>query len=167
MITEKVYIETQLETLTTFGIRLDTGEQVFISSKIVKKHNILEEQTRELVLLPNAHNINSGSTPWKAVGVSIADMCEMPRDTADPTPRVQLAKLEDRIVSYFDIEANQFPHSAPALADALGEEDLHMQQTLTRMHNMGDVAKAQVFARGTQDKASVVLWAPGVSWFSA
>jgi hypothetical protein len=166
MITEKVYIETQLETLTTFGIRLDTGEQVFISSKIVKKHNILEEQTRELVLLPNAHNINSGSTPWKAVGVSIADMCEMPRDTADPTPRVQLAKLEDRIISYFDIEANQFPQTAPALAEALGEEDLYMQQTLSRMHMTGEISKAQVWARGTQEKASFVLWAPETSWFS-
>ena len=164
MITEKVYIETQLETLTTFGVRLDTGEQVFIPSKIVKKHNILEEQTRELVILPNAH---SSDTPWRAVGVSIADMCETPLGTVDPTPRVQLAKLEDRIISYFDIEANQFPHSAPALADVLGAEDLHMQHTLGRMHNTGEVAKAQVFAKGTQDKASVVLWAPDVSWFSA
>ena len=163
MITEKVYIETQLETLTTFGIRLDTGEQVFISSKIVKKHNILEEQTRELVLLTNAHS--SDSTPWKAVGVSVADALE--QGSIEPTSRVQLAKLEDRIIGYFDIEANQFPHSAPALADALGEEDLHMQHTLGRMHNTGEVAKAQVFAKGTQDKASVVLWAPDVSWFSA
>ena len=162
MITEKVYIETQLETLTTFGIRLDTGEQVFISSKIVKKHNILEEQTRELVLLTNAHS--SDSTPWKAVGVSVADALE--QGSIEPTSRVQLAKLEDRIIGYFDIEANQFPHSAPALADALGEEDLHMQHTLGRMHNTGEVAKAQVFARGTQDKASVVLWAPDVSWFT-
>ena len=165
MITEKVYIETQLETLTTFGVRLDTGEQVFIPSKIVKKHNILEEQTRELVILPNAHSFDS--TPWRAIGVSISDTYETLRGTADPTSHVQLAKLEDRIIGYFDIEANQFPHSAPALADALGEEDLHMQQTLTRMHNTGEVAKAQVFAKGTQDKASVVLWAPDVSWFSA
>jgi hypothetical protein len=165
MITEKVYIETQLETLTTFGVRLDTGEQVFIPSKIVKKHNILEEQTRELVILPNAHS--SDSTPWRAVGVSISDTCETPRDV-DPTPRVQLAKLEDRVMDYFsEDEDKQYPHSAPALADALGEEDLHMQQTLTRMHNTGEVAKAQVFAKGTQDKASVVLWAPDVSWFSA
>jgi hypothetical protein len=163
MITEKVYIETQLETLTTFGIRLDTGEQVFISSKIVKKHNILEEQTRELVILPNAHSFDS--TPWRAVGVSVADALE--QGSIEPTPRVQLAKLEDRIISYFDIEANQFPHSAPALADALGEEDLHMQHTLGRMHNTGEVAKAQVFAKGTQDKASVVLWAPDILWFSA
>jgi hypothetical protein len=165
MITEKVYIETQLETLTTFGVRLDTGEQVFIPSKIVKKHNILEEQTRELVILPNAHS--SDSTPWRAVGVSISDTCETPRDV-DPTPRVQLAKLEDRVMDYFsEDEDKQYPHSAPALADALGVDGLHMQQTLSHMHNAGEMAKAQVFAKGTQDKASVVLWAPDVSWFSA
>jgi hypothetical protein len=104
MITEKVYIETQLETLTTFGVRLDTGEQVFIPSKIVKKHNILEEQTRELVILPNAHSFDS--TPWRAVAVSISDTCETPRDV-DPTPRVQLAKLEDRIINYFEVETKR------------------------------------------------------------
>jgi|TARA_R110000803_G_scaffold169026_1_gene232074 hypothetical protein len=165
MITEKVYIETQLETLTTFGVRLDTGEQVFIPSKIVKKHNILEEQTRELVILPNAHS--SDSTPWRAVGVSISDTCETPRDV-DPTPRVQLAKLEDRVMDYFsEDEDKQYPHSAPALADALGVDGLHMQQTLSHMHNAGEMAKAQVFAKGTQDKASVVLWAPDILWFSA
>ena len=162
MITEKVYIETQLETLTTFGVRLDTGEQVFIPSKIVKKHNILEEQTRELVILPNAHSFDS--TPWRAVGVSISDTCETPRDV-DPTPRVKLAKLEDRVMDYFLDVDKQYPHSAPVLADALGVDGLHMQHTLSHMHNAGEMAKAQVFAKGTQDKASVVLWAPDISWF--
>jgi|TARA_R110000744_G_scaffold206301_1_gene324903 hypothetical protein len=165
MITEKVYMETQLETLTTFGVRLDTGEQVFIPSKIVKKHNILEAQTWELVILPNAHS--SDSTPWRAVGVSIVNTPEqdsLPWEV-DPTPRVQLAKLEDRIIGHFEVETNEFPHTAPALAAALGAGDLHMQHTLGRMHNTGEVAKAQVFAKGTQDKASVVLWAPDISWF--
>ena len=164
MITESVYIETQLETLTTFGIRVATGEQVFINAKVARKHGIEEDQTRELTMLPNFGSAHD-DTPWKAVGVSIAD-ASTPQPVSE-TPRVEVAKLEDRIVDYFDIEANQFPQTAPALAAALGEDDLYMQQTLSRMHMTGEISKAQVWARGTQEKASSVLWAPDVTWFSA
>jgi hypothetical protein len=163
MITESVYIETQLETLTTFGIRVATGEQVFINAKVARKHGIEEDQTRELTMLPNL-GFGHDDTPWKAVGVSIAD-ASTPQPVS-ATPRVEAAKLEDRIVDYFDIEANQFPQTAPALAAALGEEDLYMQQTLSRMHMTGEVSKAQVWARGTQEKASSVLWAPSTDWFT-
>lgn len=166
MITEPVYIETQLETLTSFGIRVSTGEQVFIAARVARKHGIEEDQTRELTMLPNFAG-NRPETPWKAVGASVADAARMTEDFAELTPRVEVAKLEDRIIDYFDVEANAFPQTAPTLAAALGEEDLHMQTTLSRMHMIGEVAKAQVWARGTQEKASHVLWAPDVAWFSA
>jgi hypothetical protein len=30
----------------------------------------------------------------------------------------------------------------------------------------GEISKAQVWARGTQEKASSVLWAPSTDWFT-
>jgi hypothetical protein len=164
MITETVYIETQLDTHTTFGIRVQTGEQVFISAKIAKKYGIEEDQTRELTMLPN-FGYGNADTPWKAVGVSVADASASQPEVA--TPRVEVAKLEDRIIALFDIDEHQFPQTAPALATALEEPDLLIQQTLSRMHMTGEIAKAQVWAKGTQEKASSVLWAPDVTWFSA
>ena len=161
MITAQVYIEHQLDTHTSFGVRVDTGERVFISSKLVKKYGIEEEELRELTLLPNAID-GKTDTPWKAIGISIKDAAE---NTAE-TPRVELAKLEDRILEYFENEDCDYPHTAPALAEALGVEDLLMQATVTRMHGTGELAKAQVFAKGTQEKASTVLWAPDITWFS-
>jgi hypothetical protein len=166
MITETVYIETQLETLTTFGIRVATGEQVFINAKVARKYGIEEDQTRELTMLPNYARSHE-DTPWKAVGVSIADAsASQPRTDEAPTPRVEVAKLEDRILEYFNVEVNQFAHKAKDLAQEFGEEDLYMQKTLSRMHMSGEIAKAQVWAKGTQEKASFVLWAPETSWFS-
>ena len=167
MITEAVYIETQLETLTTFGIRVSTGEQVFIAARVARKYGIEEDQTRELTMLPNFAG-NRPETPWKAVGASVADASRTTETPATaPTPRVEVAKLEDRILEYFKVEANEFAQTAPAMAAALGEDDLHMQSTLVRMHMTGEVAKAQVWAKGTQEKASSVLWAPSTVWFSA
>ena len=100
MITAQVYIEHQLNTLTSFGVRADTGERVFINSKLAKKHSIAEEELRELVLLPNSDGENT-DTPWRAVGVSMNDAETTP--PVELTPRVEVAKLEDRIMDHFMI----------------------------------------------------------------
>ena len=163
METVNVFIETQLDTKTSFGVRTDNGESVFVNARLVKKHNLVEEETYALVVLPNAGSDNS-NTPWKAMGVSMTNTTTTP--AAEETPRVEVARLEDRIMDYFDIAANEHAITAPALAENLNVEDLQMQMTLTRMHNAGEMAKAQVHCKGGQDKASWVLWAPSADWFA-
>lgn len=160
METVSVFIETQLDTRTSFGVRVDNGESVFINARLAKKYDIVEDETRAMVVLPNVGS-DSDKTPWKAMSVSMTDTPK----AVEPTPRVEKAKLEDRIMELFDEENNQYPHRASELADALGEEDLQMQVTLSRMHMTGEIAKAQVWAKGSQEKASFVLWAPSTDWF--
>ena len=162
METVNVFIETQLDTKTSFGVRTDNGESVFVNARLVKKHDIVEDETYALVVLPNA-GADSSNTPWKAMGMSMTNTTTTP--AAEETPRVEVAKLEDRIIELFDSEGNQYPHKASELADALDEEDLQMQMTLSRMHMTGEIAKAQVWAKGSQEKASFVLWAPSTDWF--
>lgn len=157
---QQVYITTRLDTDTSFGVRVDNGEQVFINAKLVRDKDLDAGDTRKLILTPNPSG--KSDTPWQAIGVSIEDTVP-----EKPTPRVVVAKLEDRIMDYFAVEDNQYPHRASELAAALGEGDMQMQHTLGRMHMTGELAKAQVWAKGTQDKASFVLWAPETEWFSA
>ena len=159
----EVYIENLLDTDTGFGSRVDNGEQVFINSRITRKFNVVEGQLRKFTVVPNDPS-RTTQTPWRALGISMDDIVPQ---IDEPTPRVEVAKLEDRIMDHFAVEDNQYPHKASELADALGEEDLQMQMTLSRMHMTGEIAKAQVWAKGTQDKASFVLWAPSTDWFSA
>jgi hypothetical protein len=161
METVNVFIETQLGTKTSFGVRTDSGESVFVNARLVKKHGIVEDETYALVVLPNA-GADSSDTPWRAMGMSMTNVA--PAAVVE-TPRVVVAKLEDRIIKFFDNEDNQYPHRASELADALNEEDLQMQVTLSRMHMTGEIAKAQVWAKGSQEKASFVLWAPSTDWF--
>ncbi len=161
METVNVFIETQLETMTSFGVRVDNGEGVFIPARLAKKHNIVEEETRAMVLLPNVGD-DAANTPWKAMTMSMTETTK----PAEETPRVEVAKLEDRIMAYFDVVDNEHAITAPALAENLGVEDLQMQLALTRMHNAGDMAKAQVHVKGGQEKASWVLWAPSADWFA-
>mgnify|MGYP003637927113 CR=1 FL=1 len=161
METVSVFIETQLDTKTSFGVRVDNGESVFVNARLAKRHNIMEDETWDMVVLPNVGE-DSANTPWKAITLSMKETLK----AAEETPRVEVAKLEDRIMKYFDVEDNQVATTAPALAAALGEEDLQMQLTLTRMHNAGEMTKAQVHAKGGQEKASFVLWAPSTDWFA-
>jgi len=159
METVYVFIETQLDTRTSFGARVDNGEGVFINARLVKKHDLKEEETYRMVVLPNVGDENS-ATPWKAITMSMEETLK------GETPRVVVAKLEDRITAHFEMEENQFAHTAKNLAKALSVGDGEMQQVLHRMHNAGEIAKAQVWAKGGQDRASTVLWAPATDWFA-
>ena len=156
---QEVYITTRLDTDTSFGVRVDNGEQVFINAKLVRDKDLDAGDTRKLILTPNPSG--KSDTPWQAIGVSINDIAP-----EEPTPRVEVAKLEDRIVDMFEVEANQFAHTAVMLAQEMGVTESEMQLTLARMHNSGEMAKAQVHAKGGQDRASFVLWAPETTWFS-
>ena len=156
---QQVYITTRLDTDTSFGVRVDNGEQVFINAKLVRDKDLDAGDTRKLILTPNPSG--KSDTPWQAIGVSIEDTVP-----EKPTPRVEEAKLEDRIMAYFDVADNEHAITAPALAENMGVADLQMQMTLTRMHNAGEMAKAQVHCRGGQEKASWVLWAPSADWFA-
>lgn len=156
---QQVYITTRLDTDTSFGVRVDNGEQVFINAKLVRDKDLDAGDTRKLILTPNPSG--RSDTPWQAIGISIEDT--VPEKL---TPRVEEAKLEDRIMAYFDVADNEHAITAPALAENMGVEDLQMQMTLTRMHNAGEMAKAQVHCKGGQEKASWVLWAPSADWFA-
>ena len=50
--TQDVYITTRLDTDTSFGVRVDTGEQVFINAKLVREHGLDAGETRKLILTP-------------------------------------------------------------------------------------------------------------------
>lgn len=178
-----VYIKSQLATHTGFGIRADLGEEVFINAAFMKKFDLRIDTVRKLVLAPNPSRPN---TPWQAIGMSMDDagalvgelVMQASEDDArpielgivdageEPTARVHIAKLEDRIVEMFDIESNQFASTASTLAVEMDVSEGEMQLALSRMHNAGEIAKAQVFAKGTQEKASFVLWARETTWFS-
>lgn len=163
METINVFIETQLDTMTSFGVRVDNGESVFIPARLAKKHNIVEEETRAMVILPNVGE-DSANTPWKAMTMSMTETTK----PAEETPRVEEAKLEDRIADYFDHDDNMYPQTAPDIARALGiSDDNEVQLALSRMHNSDDMVKAQIWKQGGKDKASFVLWAPSTDWFSA
>jgi hypothetical protein len=162
METVNVFIETQLDTKTSFGARTDNGESVFVNARLAKKYDIVEDETYAMVVLPNA-GADSSDTPWRAMGMSMTNVA--PAAVVE-TPRVVVAKLEDRIIKFLSNEDNQYPHRASELAEELGEEDMQMQATLNRMHLTGEIAKAQVWARGSQEKASFVLWAPSTDWFT-
>lgn len=161
METSEVFIERRLDTGTSFGVRLDNGESVFINARVAKKYDIAEDQTRTMVVLPNTGE-DSSKTPWKAMTVS---MTETIKDVKN-TPPIEGDELRVRIIGYLTEEPNQFAHTALELAKKLRVDVSKVQQTLTQMHDAGEMSKACVYAKGGQEEASTVLWARAVDWFS-
>ena len=78
---QQVYITTRLDTDTSFGVRVDNGEQVFINAKLVRDKDLDAGDTRKLILTPNPSG--KSDTPWQAIGISIEDTVP-----EKPTPRV-------------------------------------------------------------------------------
>lgn len=155
MESQEVFIIHQMDTGTAFGVRVDNGEKVFINAKLAKKHDISEEQVWPLTLIPNANS--KDDTPWQAIRVPVG--------AEEIVPRVENVGLEDRISEHFKEEDNQVASTSKVLADALEVDVVSVQLALVRMHDAGEMTKAQVYCRGGQDKASWVLWSPNTDWY--
>tara|TARA_R110000796_G_scaffold229834_1_gene347303 strand:+ start:298 stop:837 length:540 start_codon:yes stop_codon:yes gene_type:complete len=156
---QEVFITHQMPTGTTFGIRVDNNENVFINAKLAKKHAITEEEVRTLILIPNANN--NLDTPWQAVGISAIDISHFEK----PTPRVNTIDLEDRIVKYFREDENMHAIDAEKLAEALDVDVISMQKTLKYMHTAGEIKRAEVHCESGQHAPDWVLWSPHTEWF--
>lgn len=162
METTNVFLEHQLETGTSFGIRADNSDKVFIPARLVKKYDLEEENVYPLVLMPST---DKPDVPWRAVSMSVD--AAITQTTSKPeAPQMRPQTLPEAILEYFAVEETAYAQTAPEIAKALDKDPRDVQLALTRMHNNGDVIKAQVTGHGRQERASKVLWATDASWFS-
>jgi len=84
----------------------------------------------------------------------------------EPSSKVQQATLEDRIMDLMRDEEHSYPHRVGELASKLTTDAASVQLALQRMHNAGEIWEAKIERKGTQTKASYVLWALDDEWFA-
>ena len=160
-----VAITHKLPTETSFGMDVETGEQVFIPAHIVIKSKVDIGDVIECVLLPNAGD-KSGTTPYQVFKL------------ADPTPQaVEPFKLVEPIAANNDeideaiidwLALNFFAKTSEvfeALPD-LNTTEKQIGNRLLALFNAGVIAKADVFAAGGQSRASFCLWATDADSFT-
>ncbi len=149
-----------------FGVDIDQGERVFIPPNLVKKYRLAEGTLAQMRVIPNTSKMVN-STKYQVVGV-VAESVTHSVDTFDDeeeTPRVVVAKMEDRILSLLSETDNQFAHRATEIASKLDATNDEVQSALGKLHRDGEIWEAKVSRLGSQKKASYCLWALDDDWF--
>jgi hypothetical protein len=132
----------------------------------VKKYRLAEGTLAQMRVIPNTSRMIN-STKYQVVGV-VAESVTHSVDTFDDeeeTPRVVVAKMEDRILSLLSETDNQFAHRATEIASKLDADNDEVQLALGKLHRDGEIWEAKVSRLGTQKKASYCLWALDDDWF--
>ena len=150
-----------------FGVAIVQGERVFIPPNLVNKYDLAEGTLAQMRVIPNSSKMVN-STKYQVVGViaeSVTHSVDAGESREEETPRVVVAKMEDRILSLLSETDNQFAHRATEIASKLGATNDEVQSALGKLHRDGEIWEAKVSRLGSQKKASYCLWALDDDWF--
>jgi hypothetical protein len=167
-----VYIDTVSYAGSGFGINAE-GERVFLNSRLVTTVGLEPGNVISCLSLPNYPD-KQHEVPWRAIrtlGVSEVVMEEDPETAYDPEDFSEenedtespVLTLQDKILQHLrDIG----PTSTRTLANALNDTSVGAVETSNacrKLHQTGTVARADVYRKGVQTKASMVVWALSVT----
>jgi hypothetical protein len=138
-----------------FGARTDNGEQVYMPQSVTVGVGVTEGEIVTCALIANTHP-KKAQTPWIAVRLErrVQEAVVQPEETIDD--RVMRLVREVGMVSTAEV-AQEFP-------ERLNATSAH--NLMLRLFTAGKLAKADVYARPDQGRASFCLWATDVKVFA-
>lgn len=148
-IKKTVQIINQLESKSSFGLDPESGEQVFIGSRLCKQQGVEEGDMVDVFVIPNDRN---PAVAWYAIYVRRAG-------DADPAEAAEPAAQEPRGPSPIRVFLEDGPATTRQVADHLGIDTPDATRRLMALHKNGTVCRAEVRKRFDQEKASYVVWA--------
>jgi hypothetical protein len=152
-----IFISRLLDTNSGFAARIDTGEQVFIPATVVRASGAKEGDMGRAKLIPNTHP-NGSNTPWVAVFVDLHNPAPVPvTEPVRPEPTI-----DDRV---FEAVCGLGYATTSEIAKEVKADVALTHNALLRLFGKGLMAKADVFARPDQDRASFCMWARDVTHF--
>lgn len=150
-----------------FGVDIDQGERVFIPPNLVNKYDLAEGTLAQMRVIPNTSRM-ANATKYQVVGViaeSVTHSVDAGEAYEEETPRVVVAKMEDRILTLLSEADNQFAHRASEIASKLDASNDEVQSALGKLHRDGEIWEAKISRLGSQKKASYCIWALDDDWF--
>ena len=151
--TEQLTIVNIIPSGTGFGVTSD-NISVFVPPRVISAADAEVGDIFSASLVANDFN-PSGRTPLMAVRLQ---RVERPQEPQEP----QASSHRDRIIEV--LAANGYATSAE-IGEALGMDAIGAKDVLKSMWDKGEIAKAMVYANGTQKRASLVMWALNVDDF--
>jgi hypothetical protein len=142
-----------------FGARTDNGEQVYIPPGVVRGAGVKEDEVVNVTMIVNTHP-NSDHTPWCVIRVNRNAAPAAPQPVAPP-----VENIDDRVLQLVReqgmITTAEVAQEFPERLNATSAHNLMM-----RLFAAGKLAKADVYARPDQGRASFCLWATDVKVFA-
>jgi len=149
----EIYISRILDADSAFGAQTDTGEQVFIPPTVTRAINAEEGDIVTAKLISNTHP-NSAATPWVAVHASRNETAVFTDGNPETIDGIVMAAV--LALGY---------GTTAEIAREVGEDVPVVRPALDRLFRDGALAKALVYARDGQDRASFCMWAEEASCF--
>ena len=141
--TEQLTIVNIIPTGTGFGVTSD-GTSVFVPPRVITAANAEIGDVFFANLVNNDFN-PSGRTPLMAVRLQRA---EQPQETQEASHRNRIIEM-----------LQDGPTSSADVGDLIGTDAVGAEVILNDMWARGEVAKACIYARADQKRASFVIWA--------
>jgi len=165
---KRILVETVLERVNDegFGITLE-HEKVFINPKIVRELNLKVGDVIEALISPNTKARPDSNVPWAVCHVGMTKVLPVEALEEETLSERQIeVSIEERIKELLLKPENEYPHRVGEISDKLDISTDQVQLALQRMHNAGAIWEAKIERKGTQDRASYVLWALDDELFS-
>jgi len=137
---------------SAFGIRMDTGDSVFIPASLTESIYLRGGEIVEAILAPNKHK--GSTTDWMAVRVSRIEEQEPPKPAMT---------IDDR--AYSTIKISDGYLTTAEMAELLNTDSTIAHNALLRLFSQGKIAKADVYGSGGQSRPSFCLWAVSAKTF--
>jgi hypothetical protein len=150
-----IFCKSVIKTGSAFGVRTDTGEQVFLSPAVVRGSRLYEGEVVDVIVVPNAHR--DATTEWFAIRV-----CRDEVSAPAPKPEPVLT-IDDRAL--IAIRETDGYLTTAEMAELLNTDSTIAHNALLRLFNQGKIAKADVYGSGGQSRPSFCLWAASAKTF--
>lgn len=133
------------------------GEQVFVPPYAKDGLNAIAGDKFEAVLVPNTSDPSRQGTPWMAVRLTGDQPAVQPTVDPEPAPVRSMAALDEQV---FDIICSEAYVTSADIAERAGLDDTRTAgNSANRLFNAGRIAKADVYNRVGQQRASFILYA--------
>jgi hypothetical protein len=169
--THDFVIINMMENGTTFGVRVDTGESVYVSPRLSEQSNAQLDDICTGILVRNTQH-NADRTPWVAAYVEKARPAkevfqeifgEMHPEPVEEAPRERSwDELADQIIAFLSTPEVSYCETSD-ISEAIDMETRKLSNVLEHMHNHGRICKAEVRQKADQERVSMALWSIDMS----
>jgi hypothetical protein len=142
----KVFCTNVMNTHTAFAVRADNGDEVFIPSAVAHAVKLQPADTVIAHIVPNTRHPEK--TPWFAISIE--------RD-------VEQGAIDEKILAYLSGTAYA---STSEIAQEFSTDATTASNALNRLFRRGRLAKAEVYSRPGQERATTCLWATEAGRFT-